>query len=71
MVAESKTTAPSIELIHAGKLMDDKIMFEFAIYYLPTPEKDYIRRYANGKAEGNETGKIIEKNSGTARDRKD
>jgi hypothetical protein len=32
---------------------------------------DYIRRYADGKMEGNETGKIIEKNSGAAKDSKE
>ena len=32
---------------------------------------DYIRRYADGKMEGNETGKIIEKNSGATKGEKE
>ena len=37
---QSKAKASNMIPIRAGELMDDQIMFEFAIYYLPTPAKE-------------------------------
>lgn len=36
----SPKSASDMEPIRAGELMDDQIMFEFAIYYLPAPTKE-------------------------------
>jgi hypothetical protein len=37
---ETGSKASNIARIPAGEVMDDKITFEFAIYYLPTPAKE-------------------------------
>ena len=55
MVAEAKTRSSRIEPIGAGALMDDHIMFEFAIYYLPTPTKEPLGEldtFLKGKFKG-------------------
>jgi len=38
--ATMASKASNVEPILAGELMDDQIMSEFAIYYLPTPTKE-------------------------------